>query len=562
MIVELYIKNFGIVDEVRWGLRPGLNIITGETGAGKSLLIEALSVLLGGKGGEEYIRSGEKYGRVEGVFDLSRLPKDSVQRKILSELGLEDDVIVISRELGKRTGRINGRSFPLKVIERLGSLLVDIQSPSYLTSMRDPHLHLSFLDTFSKANELRREVEGRVKRLKEKEGELLKLSSVDEKRKELLSFQIDEIKRAGLREGEEERLIEERERLLNSEKIKSLSEEALELLYTGDGSSTELIGKALISLRELARIDKGIKELSERLEEALYTIEDVGERLRRYKELVDFEPGRIEEIESRLTEIRDIKRKYGGSVEEVFKFLERAEKELSELSSLEERKGRVEEEIKNIRAELGWLCLELSNLRREGARRLEEEVGRGLEDVGLGGVEFKVRVETREAEDGIELPDGRKCLLHPWGIDEVEFYVSTNPGEPLKPLSKTASTGEMSRFLLLLKSILSRSYNIPVLVFDEIDIGVGRSGEIIGKKLYELSKEHQVLCITHLPQVAVFADTHFCVRKEVRNGRVRSNILELSEEERVREIRDMMGKDVGEEEVKRFIERIEGVKNA
>jgi DNA repair protein RecN (Recombination protein N) len=549
MLLQLKVKDFGIIESLDWELAGGLNVVTGETGAGKSLVIEAIEALLEGKAGDDVIRYGCDRSVIEGVFALSRKTLPRVWR-FLEENGLDidDDTLVVRCEFsrqGRSLVRINGQAVSRKILHELGRLLIDIHGQSQHLSLLDRRCHLDFLDVYGHTMELREEFAAKVAELNRLEQELKSLVEMDRdraRRQEFLRFQIDEIKRANLRVGEDVELEQEKVVLAQAEKLKALCHQAYEALC-GDATTpaVDRLNQAAVAIRRLAELDPKLAEQLEHLSEAVYITEDVAQELRSYSQRLEDNPQRLEEVEARLEMIRNLKRKYGQSIEEILDYVGRAEKELKELSVSEERRAELEDRRLQLKREMGELASGLSNARLTAAEKLVRAVKKELEELNLGQVDFRVSVIQQATEDGIPLPDGRVCSFSSDGIDTVEFMVSTNPGEPLKPLAKIASTGEISRFTLALKSALSRADRTPLLIFDEIDIGIGgRSGEMVGKKLWALARDHQVICVTHLPQVAAFADAHYKVEKLEAGSRTVSLLQMLDGDERLGELAAML----------------------
>ncbi len=549
MLLQLKVRDFGIIENLEWEPAPGLNVVTGETGAGKSLVVEAIEALLEGRVDDDAIRYGCDKCVIEGVF---LLPEKSLPRlwEFLKENDLEvdDDTLVIRCEFirqGRSVVRVNGRAVSRKLLQEFGRLLIDVHGQSQHLSLLDRRCHLDFLDAFGHTLELRQEFAARAADLNRLEQELRSLTEKERdkvRRQEFLRFQVDEIRRANLRAGEDAELEQERAVLAQVERLKELSHQAYQSL-SGDStiSAVDRLNEAAVALKRLVELDPRLAEQLETLTEAIYSAEDVAQQLRAYGQRLEDNPQRLEEVEARLELIRSLKRKYGESIEAVLDYMEKAEKELEELSVAEEKRAALEEARKRLKSEMGEIASKLSSARAAAAKKLITAVRMELEELSLGQVDFQVWITQQAVEDGIPLPDGRVCAFNADGVDNIEFLVSTNPGEPLKPLSKIASTGELSRFTLALKSALSRADRTPLLIFDEIDIGVGgRSGEVVGRKLWGLAREHQVICVTHLPQVAAFADAHYRVEKHEVGTRTVSRLQSLSGEERLGEIAAML----------------------
>ncbi|MCD6568431.1 MAG: DNA repair protein RecN [Dehalococcoidia bacterium] len=549
MLIELSGENFGIVEDIKWRPTSGLNILTGETGAGKSLIIDIIEVLAGKRVGEEVIRAGKDHCSIEGVFQLDDA---SPLKELLTEQGLEaEETIILSREIGREGhtfNRVNGHSVPLRFLREIGGALIDIHGQSDHVSLNDTSRQLLLLDRYASVKNLRSEVESRAERLYRLERELKALREDEReiaRRIDLLDFQTVEIRKAEIHQDEDEELQRESAVLSNVEKLRSLSQAACQALSGDDvslSSALDKTGEAVCLLKELAQLDDSLADLLGELESALYQIEDTSHTLRAYLDKLGYDPARLEQVEQRLDIIRNLKRKYGDTIAAIIQYADKAEAELKHLNFQSENRAQLEEECASLKKEIGTLSYELSEIRRRAAGELTGEIEEELSHLNMAQVGFHIRFSRPETGEEVILPDGDSCAFSKSGIDKVEFQVSTNPGEPFKPLAKIASTGETSRLMLAIKSTLSRADTTPTLIFDEIDIGIGgRSGEVVGKKLSNLSREHQVICITHLPQVAAFADSHYSVRKDVSDGRTITTVSPLPPEARTEEISAMAG---------------------
>ncbi len=552
MLLELKVKNLGVIGEVNWSLGSGLNVVTGETGAGKSLVVEAMDILLGKKVDDMVVRSGADKAQIEGVFLIHQTDAVPRLREFLSEKGVEveEGTVVLSREVrreGRSVSRVNGQALSGGVLAQIGRFLSDIHAQSEHLSLLDKRSHLDFLDAYAGMLETRRNFAAKASELYGMEQELASLRDQEKdvaRREDYLRFQIDEMTGANLYEGEEEELERERDILSSVEKLKSLSNGAYDQLYGVDNSGSsalDRLNEALDMMKELANLDPGSKEKLDRLESSLYEVEDIAQDIRSYSEGMEYNPERLEEIQSRLELIRDLKRKYGQNIGGILEHLERAKQELEGISHSSERRAELEQEHSRLKQEMANIASQLSGVRRRAAIALAEETRKELQELNLSQVEFEVEITQEPDEEGLLFPDGKSYDFSSDGGDSVQFVASTNPGEPLKPLAKIASTGEISRFMLALKGALSRSDNTPVLVFDEVDIGVGgRGGEMIGKKLWTLARDRQVICISHLPQIAAFADAHYTVRKEVSDTQASSTLESLDYQPRLAELAAML----------------------
>jgi DNA repair protein RecN (Recombination protein N) len=555
LLKELRIKDLGIIESIDWSLEDGLNIITGETGAGKSLVIDAIEALVEGRAADEDIRHGSRETRVEGVFTV-RGTGDSKLAGFLAEKGLADEsgILVVScdvRRQSRGTIRVNGQAVPRSVLRQIMSLLVDVHGQSEHLSLLDKRTHIGYLDAYARTDIARERFQAFAMRLAAVEEELQRLMALEKeraRREEYLRYEIAEIERARLKVGEEEELERERQVLSSAEDLKALSYQAYRALHGEDispdfGAALDRIMEAGRIVRRLAEVDRSLAPQARTLEASALELEEVARELYAYSETIEYEPERLRAVEARLELIAGLKRKYGDSVERVLAYLDRVTKELRDLEQFSEKRAGIEKERILLRQDMARLAQDLSKARTEAAVGMMEGVQKELQALGLGEARFVVSVtQTRTDDDrGLVLPDGASYVFTRDGIDNVEFMVSTNPGEPVKPLAKIASTGEMSRFMLAIKSALGAADQTPVMVFDEIDIGVGgRSGEAIGKKLWRLARNRQVICVTHLPQIAAFGDAHFRVSREVSGGRTISVLSSLQGESRVRELATMI----------------------
>lgn len=548
MLAELVVRNFAVIEEVRVSFCPGLNVLTGETGAGKSLIIDAVGALLGSRLDADTVRTGAQSAQVEGLFVLSEDVRRQVEAS-LEEAGVQvEDELVVVREVssaGRNLARVNGRTVPLSLLREIGRRLVDVHGQSEHLSLLDTRRHLEFVDAFGGLLERRAQVAGAVARVRSLRRELESLARDEReaaRERDLLEYQLQEIEAADLRPGEEEELKEERERLAHAQALQEAAQSAYHSLYAAEGySAFDMLGRAQSSLRAVANLDRRLADILSSLESIAAELEDAARALRAYAAQVEHDPRRLEQVEERLEAIARLKRKYGGTVEDVLEYARQARQRLSRLVSAEEERERLEAALREAEEEAARLALALSEARQEAARSLEEVVARELADLALGHVGFQVALAQEEDDEGLPA-GGRRLAFDETGVDRVAFFVATNPGEPPRPLARIASGGEMSRFLLALKGALAAADPVPTLVFDEIDVGIGgRSAEVVGRKLWALSRRHQVLCVTHLPQIAAYADAHYRVTKEVVLGRAFSQVQALSEPEQAAELASMLG---------------------
>ncbi|NPV07803.1 MAG: DNA repair protein RecN [Anaerolineae bacterium] len=552
MLSELTIRNFAIIDEVTVRLAPRLNILTGETGAGKSIIVDALAAVLGERTSADVVRGGESAALIEAFFELDDNLSARV-RPLLEEEGLTGDdptCLVLSREIraeGRSLARVNGRMTAAAVVRQLGEMLVDIHGQTeHLSLLRVPE-HLNFLDRYAHLTGLRSEMAslaGEVSRLRSQIAAIREDSQARERRLERLRYEVDEIAAARLAPQEEAELRAERTRLANAERLSELIGAAYEAVYAGSGdapAAADLLGQALGWLSDLERIDASLKPQREQLEQLAEGLDDLARALRQYRDSVEYNPARLDQVEERLALIANLKRKYGATIPDILSYAQRAEAELAQLTGGEERLADLERRLEQVMAAAARIAAELSTRRHEAATQLAAAVEEQLADLAMEHARFQVGFTCEPDEQGLEV-NGQKLAFDRTGVDRVEFLLAPNPGEPMRPLARIASGGENSRLMLALKTVLSQADDTGTLVFDEIDAGIGgRLGHVLGEKLAGLAANHQVLCVTHLPQLAAFADAHLRVGKEVIGDRTRTTVATLTREERLKELAAMLG---------------------
>lgn len=558
MLTELNVKDFAIIEKLTLKFNSGFTVLTGETGAGKSIIIDAMTMLLGGRADTTFIRAGSDRARIEGIF---RLPEQmrAVIDPILEEEGLEGDnpdILILGREIrstGRSFCRVNGSTVNLSLLEKVAQPLVDIHGQSEHLSLMQVKQHQKFLDRYAGLKEQRQKLAGEVRQLRKIRQELADLLRDEQylaRRQDQLAFQVEEIQAANLKPGEEDELNVERTRLANAEQLSQLNGEAYALLVEGadeQSSVTDLLGQVSKIAGNLAKLDQTWAEQREMIDNLTYQIEDLAGFVRDYSDSMDFNPARLQEIEERLSLIFILKRKYGNSVEEIIEFGRKAEAELETISHNEENIERLREEEEDLRHKIGKQALLLSKARRDAAQKLADEVVTELADLNMEKAAFSVDMQWTPAQDGVYIDDGdglKPVTCDETGIDRVEFLISPNPGEGLKPLVKVASGGETSRIMLALKGVLATADDTPTLIFDEIDQGIGgRVGGRVGQKLWGLTHHghHQVLCVTHLPQIAGYAELHYHVTKQVAGGRTQTQVNTLSGSHQVDELAQMLG---------------------
>jgi DNA repair protein RecN (Recombination protein N) len=555
MLDELSVKDFGIIEAINWKPAGGLNVITGETGAGKSLVVDAVEALLSSQAHEEDIRHGAAEAQVEGIFHLNEKDAKSPLRSLLMEKGLaaDEDTLLLScdfRRQGRTTPRVNRQAVSRALLKEIGSILVDIHGQSEHLSLLNKSHHLDYLDAYAHTLEKRHTFSAKALELHQMEREIQSLSRDEQelaRHIELLNFQIDEIKRAELQEGEEETLQKELTLLMSAEKLKAAAYDIYRIIYgedsaMGSSSAVDKANEALPLMKQMVEKDPSLQSKQSYLEEMINGLEETARELHAYGDNLSFDPERLEEVQNRLELLKSLKRKYGGSVTEISGYLAKAEREMAGLANSTERREQLEGERIALKKEMGALASKLSQERAKAAQKLSKVVKKELSELSMGRVDFVVAITQEESAEGIPLPDGKRYKFVNSGVDDVAFLASTNPGEPAKALDRIASTGEISRFMLALKSALAEADTIPVLIFDEIDIGIGgRSGEVIGRKLWKLSRHHQVICVTHLPQIAAFADSQYRVSKQAAGDRTVSHIESLKGEMRFKELAAMIG---------------------
>jgi len=536
MLLELSIENFAIIKQLHLTFHKGMTALTGETGAGKSIIIDAMGLLAGGRGSTDYIRQGKQKCVLEGLFEL---PKHSSFKVLLDDLGIDqrDELLIIQRDItssGKSICRVNGRIVTLGNLKKIGAYLVDIQGQNEHQDLLQAEKHLQLVDSFGsqsfkdqltdyqKKYDEYRELEKRVRAIQENEQSYIQ-------RIDMLNFQKKEIEEADLQTDEEEKLVEERDKLANFQKIVDAFAKSHEILAGESGNSLDGIGEAAQEIQEVAYLDKEYEQINENVQNAYYLLQDAAGEVSSILDQMELDEGRLEEVNARLEVIRQLKRKYGESIAAVLSYYEKISAELEQVdvtgNKLEEMQAALVQKYQNV-----WEIAEsLHTQRKQIAQKLEKDILQELADLYLENTQFEVRFFEEKKE------------LNRNGLDQLAFYLTTNPGEPLKPLAKVASGGELSRMLLALKSIFSKAQEKTSIVFDEVDTGVsGRVAQAIAEKISGIAYGSQVLCITHLPQVAAAGDYQYLISKEVQNGRTKTTVQEIDTTERVQEIARML----------------------
>ena len=568
MIAELSIKNFAIIESLTVSFEKGLTVLTGETGAGKSIIIDAIHLLAGGRGSQEFVRFGEKKAEMEGLFLIES--QNHPVYKACEQLGIEieDDMVVLRREIhatGKSVCRINGKLVTIAILREVGQTLVDIHGQHEHQELMNPEQHLQLLDFFGQekmANtlaayqELFEEFQQVNKRLTELTHNEQKVAH----RLDLLQFQLDEIGAANLKMNEDEALLEERNKISNYEKLYQALNNTYYAIH-GEQKGLDWIGHAMSESEDLESIDKNLKEVYEVISSSYYQLEEIMYRVRDEIENLEFDPKRLDLIEGRLNEIKNLKRKYGSTVEEILQYSSKIEEELETLQNRDSHIHQLQERLQSLVDDLELEAHALTDERKLVATELTKQIHKELKDLYLDKAIFEVNITKKLKKSTGNV----KYQKH--GVDEVEFYLTTNPGEPLKPLAKVASGGELSRIMLAMKSIFSKHQGVTSIIFDEVDTGVsGKVAQAIANKIYNVSIGSQVLCISHLPQVAAMADTHLFISKDVDGERTKTKVKPLSVEEKVTEIGRMISgvevTNLTKEHAKELITQADQMKHA
>lgn len=541
MLTELTIRNFAIIDEMSLTFSEGLTVLTGETGAGKSIIIEAIQLLAGGRGSVQYVRHGTNKAEIEGLFIIEQSTHPIYQ--IASQFGIEieDGMIVLERTItnsGKSICRVNGKLTTLAILREFGQQLIDIHSQHDTQTLMNPQHHIDLLDLFATESlaKTKQEYEKLYHQYLALKKQYEKLSQNEQElshREDLLAFQLQELTQANLQPQEDIALEEERMQLMHFEKIYLALETAYDALY-GEAKAIDWLNTALNELQEGQELDSFIAEKAEQLANHFYSIEDITHELRDYKDQLVYDQNRLNEIEARLNELNRLKRKYGPTVDEMLQYQVNIEQELEQIQNKDSTLSSLRERMLEVAKDAIVEAQELHTLRKKAAKALEKAIHQELQDLYLKDATFAVKIDKT-------LIDEQEPTLHEQGIDRVQFMMSTNKGEPLKPLEKIASGGELSRIMLVLKKIFAKHQAVTSVIFDEVDTGVsGRVAQAMGEKIYEISTESQVLCITHLPQVAAMSDVHKLIEKAEVNGRISTTARDLTEQEKIEELSRMM----------------------
>jgi len=545
MLAELRIKNFVIIEDITITFEKGLNVLSGETGAGKSILIDAISGVLGEKMTVDMIRTGFEKAVLEGVFDISGL---KAAAEILADSGIDcdDDTLIIRRELyanGKGRCFINSVQVPVQKLRDVAEYLIDIHGQNENQTIVNISKHRELLDNFASLAPLVASVRACYNDLASVRQKLASFN-IDEKEKQrridFNTFALKEIDSAALSSSEEIELKKESTMLANAEKLFTGTSKSYEIL-TGDGGIFQRLREAASNLSSISEYDVEISNVLENVNQALFSLEDAAAALRDYSGKADFSPERVNQVEERLSLIQSLKKKYGDTIESILEYAEKARKELEAVISGDEEAERLKTDERRYIQAAKKTALELSAERVKAAAALEKKVVKELHELGMEGMAFKIEIKQEQSAEGDIESGGKTYMLYPHGLDRVEFLISVNAGEELKPLRKVASGGEMSRIMLALKNVILAADIVDTLIFDEVDSGVGgKTADIVGRKLKQLSKERQVLLITHLPQIASMSDSHYFIQKSKTGDRVTTSVRRLSRKEKIREVARML----------------------
>jgi DNA repair protein RecN (Recombination protein N) len=552
MLSELRIENFAIISQLELKFDRGLNIFTGETGAGKSIIIDAVEAIMGSRADATMVRAGAEKALVEASFeiidDASKNIRQILEREALFE---GEGRLTLGREIrsnGRSIARVNGRNVNVSILSELGEFLVDVHGQSEHLSLLHVPQHLGLLDSYAHVEQELADYQDayhRLVQMRKQLAELRKAEGEAARQIDILKYQINEIESAHLREDEDDDLKSERTRLANAEGIASVAQEAVQILEEGTPESpgvSDLVGQVTSLLNNLNRLDPQQGKLAERAQGSLEELTDLAAVLRDYLETVEFNPQRLDQVEERLNLIQTMKRKYGEDIAAILDFAEQAKQQLDSITHVSERIAELENDEGLLLTKLARIGESLSTRRQEAAKKLEIVLETELMDLSMAGARFKVDFSERQSDEGVTLSNGRKVAFDSTGLEHVEFLVAPNPGEGLKPLVKIASGGETSRLMLAIKNVLAQADRVPTLIFDEIDQGIGgRVGSVVGMKLWELAHRHQVLCVTHLAQLAAFGEQHLRVMKQIKDGRTETQVEVVTGEARLLELAQMMG---------------------
>ncbi len=555
MLEELRISNFAVIDELELSFGPGFNVITGETGAGKSILVDAVELLLGAKADPAFVRGGAERCSIEGFIALDGRNRNAIEAVLEREDLLDEDTGYLSiqreiRQRGRSSARVNGVAVNSALLREIGQMLFDIHGQSEHLSLFRPRHHIDLLDRYADLLDVRDGLATLVQDLSAAQGEIVLLREDKEtlkRRADLLRHEIQEISAAALQPDEEAGLLAERHRLANSEQLATLARECAQLLNDDDrGAGLPLVDglmQVAASLSKLAQIDADLSDERLLAEDLTQGAQDLALTIARYADEIEFDPARLDEVEERLELIRSLKRRFqAADIAGILSYEADAIKALENIDQSEERLVELRLQERRLLLQIGDISLRLSRARVEAGRELAAAVMRELGELRMEGTRFEVRLAQAEHPSGCIVGD-KRYKFDGKGMDDVEFMLSANPGQPPLPLAKVASGGEAARIMLALKRVLTAADQTPILIFDEVDQGIGgRIGAVVGEKLWALSGEHQVLCVTHLPQLAAYADIHFRAHKEIVGAGVSTRVHALPDDDaRIGELAEMLG---------------------
>ncbi|WP_368824204.1 DNA repair protein RecN [Lactiplantibacillus pentosus] len=538
MLQELSITNFAIIEHLDIAFEAGMTVLTGETGAGKSIIIDAVGLLAGGRGSSEFIRTGADKAVLQGMFIL---PADGVTAQLLDEAGIDhaDNTVILQREItksGRNTCRINGMLVNTTTLKQIGETIVDIHGQNEHQELMQPEKHLGLLDEFAaaKIRKLKQQYQQQYDHYQQLNRELRQKNANEKEwaqRLDMLNFQVDEIAAAQVKVGEEAALIAERDRLDNYQMINQALQQSYTLLAAGEETTgaVDMVGTAMNALEPIANLDSAFNEITVNVKSAFYGLQDAAGQISNQLDLQEFDEGRLDEIEQRLDVLSQLKRKYGDSEQQILDYYQKIAAELAKMTDSEENSEDLAQRVTDAKDKLLKTGEALSDKRRTAAKVLQRQIHQELKDLYMDKAIFEVRFKPTKGQ------------IYRSGLDSVEFYIQTNPGERMRPLAKIASGGELSRMMLALKTIFSESQGITSIIFDEVDTGVsGRVAQAIAEKINGIAHFSQVLCITHLPQVAAMSDHHYFIAKKITGKRTKTSVTKLDNAARVKELARML----------------------
>ncbi|MEW9674580.1 DNA repair protein RecN [Lentibacillus sp. L22] len=568
MLTELSIQDFAIIDHISLTFQEGLTVLTGETGAGKSIIIDAIQLLAGGRGSVEFVRHGTKKAQIEGLFTIENPDHPIYNCGKQYGIDIQDEMVVLHRTItasGKSICRVNGKLVTLAILKEFGKTLIDIHSQHETQSLMDPDSHIRLLDMYdpeaiSQAKTTYLQLYEKLQTLKKRYQSLSENEQETAHRLDLLQFQMDELEKAELQPNEDETLEEERAGLANFERIYHGLQDAYNALY-GEQKGLEWLSMASQSLQENQAYDNFVAEKAEELSNHYYMIEELTVALRNYSETLQYNPERLNELEARLNEINRLKKKYGPTVNDILEYMANIEEELEQLTNKDSHLVQLADEINELEQDAYLEAKQLHDIRKLAAKQLTEAIHRELAGLYLEKASFAVAFDANNDETN----PVKQPRLSENGYDHVRFLISTNPGEPLKDTTKVASGGELSRIMLAIKTIFAKHQGVTSVIFDEVDTGVsGRVAQAIAEKIFRISTDSQVLCITHLPQVAAMADTHQLIEKHADNNRTVTAVTELTTKQKTDELSRMITgtklTDTAKEHAKELLDLAESFK--